>query len=256
MSSSAMFIEQRPPFIIQLASRVPTYTYVLISVLAMLLFMAIPSLTIAKPPVRVLSRKPRRKSLTTTTPITDTTEADIKAIRPTLKGTDSVGNEKAGHVSFSETFSKLGSSMRTALPHRSSFKPIARRLSIPARRFSSQLVVALHHFTPAHHHHHGDADSYFVSTSKKSANAQVEVVKDAAVSSTEQGNVCIDKSESITAPAPPTDKAAPAPEPVIVQAVVDAASVTPQVASASHKKSATFKRVARRASIVLGIGRR
>ncbi|KAG6838342.1 hypothetical protein C0991_012496, partial [Blastosporella zonata] len=50
----------------------------------MILVKAFPSLAIAKPPVRVISRKPRSGSLTSTTStLVDTNEAD--ASKPMLK---------------------------------------------------------------------------------------------------------------------------------------------------------------------------
>ncbi|KAG5324971.1 hypothetical protein C0989_011653 [Termitomyces sp. Mn162] len=47
-----------------LASRVPTYTHIIISFLAVLLIQAFPSWSTPKPPVRVITRKRRSSSLT------------------------------------------------------------------------------------------------------------------------------------------------------------------------------------------------
>ncbi|KAG6866378.1 hypothetical protein C0991_005299 [Blastosporella zonata] len=79
--STTILVEQRAPFILQLASRVPTYAHIVISVLAIILFKTFPSLAIAKPPVRVINPKPRSESLTssTTSTLVDTDEDDTKS---------------------------------------------------------------------------------------------------------------------------------------------------------------------------------
>ncbi|KAG6852666.1 hypothetical protein C0991_010088 [Blastosporella zonata] len=113
--STITLVEQRAPFILQLASRVPTYAHILISVLAIILFKAFPSLAIAKPPVRVISRKPRSESLTssTTPTLADTDEAvDAKS-----KPEDVSVEEKEPHhrrLSFSTKLhlGHLGSSVK------------------------------------------------------------------------------------------------------------------------------------------------
>ncbi|KAG6844354.1 hypothetical protein H0H87_007579 [Tephrocybe sp. NHM501043] len=269
--SSITFIEQRPPFIFQLVSRVSAYSHTLISVLAMLLFMAFPSLAIAKPPVRAISRKPRRKILTSTTSsLVDAHKA--AASRPTLKEinetgepilpttsyqhSDTVyaGNEKKRHVSFSQTCHKISSSLKTALPRHEVMKPIVLRLSIPVRRLSSQFIVALHHchLVPHHHDHLSDnADSYFTpikSTTVEAAAGNKAVEQEAATG-----------KEADTLSMPPI-------APVFLEkAMVDdevvevAKELSPcQNTHAPRRKSISkaFKGAARRASVVLGFAHR
>ncbi|KAG6917125.1 hypothetical protein DXG01_003791 [Tephrocybe rancida] len=239
--SSAVLIEQRPPFILLLASRIPTYAHILISVLAIILFKAFPSLAIAKLPVRVISRKPRSGSLTSTTStLVDTDDTSNKDVSDTEKAS------RHRHVSFSAKipFNRLGTPIKVAISRSKSIKPLARRLSIPARRLSSQVVNAIHHLTPhltPHHHHHhhpNELDSYF--SPKKSADA--EVAKDAKVA---EPATAADPALTLMAPAA-TEKATE----VVIETVQSNVEINTPT---SLKRGSTFKRVARRASVVLGI---
>ncbi|KAG6861410.1 hypothetical protein C0995_000539 [Termitomyces sp. Mi166 len=156
--SAVILVEQRPPFILMLASRVPTYTHIVISFLAVLLIQAFPSWAIAKPPVREVTRKRRSSSLTSnTSTLVDPIEADASK-----KDMNKQEKEKRHHVSFSNKipFNRLGSSIKMAISRSKSMKPkLPRRLSLPARRFSTHIVAALHNLTPHHRPH--DSDSYF-----------------------------------------------------------------------------------------------
>ncbi|KAG6851802.1 hypothetical protein C0991_005875, partial [Blastosporella zonata] len=214
------------------------------SVLAIILFKAFPSLAIAKPPVRVISRKPRSESLTssTTPTLADTDEAVDAKSKPEDV---SVGEKEPHHrrLSFSTKLhlGHLGSSVKHFT---------VRRLSIPAsaKRMSSHVVHAFHHLTPHHHHtkhHHNhhdltphnhhvsEADSYFFS--KKSVDVaegvsdsvEVKVVDGAAEEATVMDETARGEAESHI-----------------------------PGATSSKKKASAFKRAARRASVVLHITHR
>ncbi|KAG6861408.1 hypothetical protein C0995_000537 [Termitomyces sp. Mi166 len=159
---TVVLVEQRPPFILMLASRVPTYTHIVISFLAVLLIQAFPSWAIAKPSVREITRKRRSSSLTSnTSTLVDPIEADAAK-----KDMNKQGKGKRHYVSFSNKipFNRLGSSVKMAISRSKSMKPkLPRRLSLPARRFSTHIVTALHNLTPHHHRRpQNDADSYFL----------------------------------------------------------------------------------------------
>ncbi|KAG6917122.1 hypothetical protein DXG01_003788 [Tephrocybe rancida] len=248
--SSAVLIEQRPPFILLLASRIPTYAHILISVLAIILFKAFPSLAIAKPPVRVISPKPRSGSLTSTTStLVDTDNASNKDV------SDKEKQPRRRHVSFSTKipFNRIGTSMKVAISRSKSIKPLARRLSIPARRLSTQVVNAIHHLTPhltPHHHHQhhhhtqNEAGSYFSSK----ASADIEVVRDEKVVETVTATAAANASTPLISTSA-TEK--------VTEVVIETAQSNVEInVPASLKRGSTFKRVARRASVVLGITHR
>ncbi|KAG6826726.1 hypothetical protein H0H92_014691 [Tricholoma furcatifolium] len=90
--STFTLIEQRPPFILMLASRVPTYAHILVSLLAVILFMAaVPSLATAKPAARATTaRKPRSSSVTSATSTLVETDENADAVKATPRD---VGNE-------------------------------------------------------------------------------------------------------------------------------------------------------------------
>ncbi|KAG6812862.1 hypothetical protein H0H92_015790, partial [Tricholoma furcatifolium] len=74
-----------------LASRVPTYAHILVSLLAVLLFMAVPSLATAKPAARAITaHKPHSSSVTSATSTVVETDENADAVNATPKD---VGNE-------------------------------------------------------------------------------------------------------------------------------------------------------------------
>ncbi|KAG6844048.1 hypothetical protein H0H87_010287 [Tephrocybe sp. NHM501043] len=232
MSPSVVtLVDQRPPFILKLASRVPTYAQALLSILAILLFNAFPSLRITTPPVRIISRKPRSSSLTSTTTIlVDSDVADASKSTPEVVSEEDKAPRHRG----------LPFSTKIKLDHLvSSFKHAsqssARRIAIPAKRMSSQVIHAIHRFTPhlTPHHHHGhtndEADSYFFKE------------KVTVADSTLEQNVAVPEKE--------TSKAVDA----VGEAVQGEVATESRADLTAPKKRSVFKRAARRASVALRI---
>ncbi|KAG6828566.1 hypothetical protein H0H92_007550 [Tricholoma furcatifolium] len=195
--TSVTLIEQRPPFILLLASRGTTYMHVVISILAVVLISVSPSWAMSMPPTRAISRKPRSNSFTstTTTLVEPTGETEVSAER------DVSENAPLRHASFSgakNPFQGLGSHIKLAISRTRSKSesisaPLARRLSMPARRFSSHVVTAIHNMTPHlhHHHHHEETDSYFPqlqTTDTEAETSEASVVPVAC----EESKVCSD----------------------------------------------------------------
>ncbi|KAG6861413.1 hypothetical protein C0995_000542 [Termitomyces sp. Mi166 len=237
--STVVLVEQRPPCILMLASRVPTYTHIVISFLAVLLIQAFPSWATAKPPVREVTRKRRSSSLTSNaSTLVDPAEADA-----TKKDMNHKEKEKRHHISFSNKnpFNRLGSSVKMLLSRSKSMKPkLARRLSLPARRFSSHIVTALHNLTPHHCHPQDDADSYFPK--------EMVTVGDA----TTTDNAMVESDTPAVESKPflvPFTQAANV-EMVTAEPEGDIKQRESRVHSQSPKTKKTFRHVARRASVI------
>ncbi|KAH0580875.1 hypothetical protein H2248_012034 [Termitomyces sp. 'cryptogamus'] len=159
--STVVLVEQRSPFIVTLASRVPTYIHIIISFLAVLLIQAVPSWTTTKPPVRVITRKRRSSSLTSNA----STLVDHDESNAAKEEMNKQGKEKCHRISFSSKnpLNKLNSAVKTAISRSKAMNPtLPRRLTLPARRFSTHIVSAMHNLTPHHRRPQENSSSYFL----------------------------------------------------------------------------------------------
>ncbi|KAG5338494.1 hypothetical protein C0989_007266 [Termitomyces sp. Mn162] len=147
--STVVLVEQRSPFIVTLASRVPTYIHIIISFLAVLLIQAFPSWSTPKPPVRVITRKRRSSSLTSNA----STLVDSNEFNAAKEEMNKQGKEKCHRISFSSKNPpyKLKPADKKAISRNEYMTPtLPRRFTLPATRFSTHIVTAMRNLSPHH----------------------------------------------------------------------------------------------------------
>ncbi|KAF5379087.1 hypothetical protein D9615_005916 [Tricholomella constricta] len=160
---STIIVEQRLPIIIQFISVIPAYTQYITSITAIFIFWLCPSLA-PQMPVREILSKPRRTvsihSLkSTTSTLVDTASANDGASKASGDLNEDFNNSP---TKFTNPFSKLPSPMKMGKSPTLSLRPFARRMSMPARRLSEHITIALASpFQTPYTPHLEEADSYF-----------------------------------------------------------------------------------------------
>ncbi|KAF8068944.1 hypothetical protein FPV67DRAFT_1652325 [Lyophyllum atratum] len=224
---STILVEQRLPIIVQLISRVPAYAQVIASVIALFIFWLCPSMAPKLPVRQIRAKQISIHSLnSTTSTFVDTASKNAEE----SNDSKDVGEELVDRtpIKFSNPFSKLAAPVKVMMsPSLARVRPYARRMSLPARRFTEHFATTI--ATPFHHRRDSlnlGADSYFVPHTCTKVEDKVEV------------EVTVVEAE------------------VDVSVVEQDAGVPDALAQSSNKKATKFKRMTKKVKALLRIRRR